>query len=292
MKVVVTGANGMLGSALCPALKRKGYKVYATDINNIGNDIDLLDVQDIDQINSFVKNVHPDLIIHLAAETDVDKCETQIDHAYMVNAIGTENIALISQKVSVPLIYISTAGVFDGEKQEPYTEFDLPNPVNIYAKTKLEGERIVEKLLSRYFIVRAGWMMGGTGKDKKFVAKIVELLKTKKELSVVTDKLGSPTYTKDLSNNLIQLIRSGRYGLYHIANKGGCSRYDIAKKITEYLKKTDIVIKPITSDKFPLPAPRGRSEQIDNYKLNLLSMNNMPPWQDALKEYLGEINRL
>lgn len=287
MKVLVTGANGMVGSALCPLLKKKGYEVFASDIDKSARDMIYLDVSNYQQIEELAGKNTFDIIIHLAAETDVDKCESQIDHAFRINTLGTENMALICQKLDIPLFYMSTAGVFDGAKKDPYNEFDVPCPVNIYGKSKHEGEKAVQNLLNKFFIVRAGWMMGGGPlKDKKFVAKIINLLKTKNELTVVNDKFGSPTYTVDLASNLIALIESKRFGIYHMTNKGVCSRYDVAVKIVEYLKLSGIKIKPITSDKFPLPASRANSEMMDNYKLTLLGLNQMRPWQEALRDYL------
>ncbi|MFA5148877.1 MAG: sugar nucleotide-binding protein, partial [Candidatus Omnitrophota bacterium] len=148
------------------------------------------------------------------------------------------------------------------------------------------GEEAVQSLLKKYYIVRAGWMIGGHNKDKKFVWKIVQLLNTKKEISVVTDKTGSPTFTSDFSRGIVDIVGSGKYGLYHCVNKGICTRYDIAVKIAEYLRKKDVVIKPVTSDVFPLPAPRGKSEAMVNSKLAKMGLDNSRPWQDALKEYL------
>lgn len=287
MRALITGAGGMLGSALYNELTLdKKNKVYATDINISSRNINYLDVRDIGRIESVAEDFRPAIIFHLAAETNVDKCQLEPDYAYRVNTLGTENAALICLQRQIPLVYISTGAVFDGKSEKPYTEFDEPNPVNIYAKTKWEGEKIVQNLLSRYYIIRAGWMIGGVEKDKKFVAKIVDLLKTKKEISVVIDKRGSPTFTVDLARGIIELVSYGRYGLYHMANEGSCSRYEIAKKIAEFMHKDEVTIKPVTSDLFPLPAPRSDSEALENFKLNLLGICKMRKWNDALKEYV------
>jgi len=290
MKILITGANGMLGTALCKTLKAHKHKILATDVltDNDSESIERLDVINKDEIFRLSYEFRPDVIFHLAAKTDVDKCESQIEHAYLVNAIGTENVALVCQQLQVIMVYISTAAVFDGNKAEPYVESDHPNPVNIYGKTKLEGERAVERLLNKYFIIRAGWMIGGGKKDEKFVAKIVRLLKEKKEISVVNDKFGSPVFTKDLSECMANLLATGRFGLYHIANKGMCSRYDIACQIVKLMDKKDVTVKPVSSASFPLPAPRGRSEAMVNLKLKLLDLDTMRPWQEALKEYLND----
>lgn len=290
MKALVTGANGMLAAAFCPLLKNAGYDLYLTDINGIDNKhIFSMDITNKEDICRVIQRFNPDIIFHLAAETDVDKCELKPKHAYKTNTKGTENMALIAKDMGVPLVYISTGAVFNGKKQEPYVELDRPDPISVYGKSKFEGEQIVMSLLDRYYIFRAGWMIGGYEKDKKFVAKIVDLVKTKKEIPVVTDKFGSPTFTRDFSRGIISVVSAEKYGLYHMANKGGCSRFDIAQKIIEYLGKKDVVIKPITSEAFPLPAPRGRSEVLSNYRLTLIGLNHMRPWQEALKEYISEI---
>ena len=284
-RAVVTGANGMLADALRPLLKKAGYDVLPADIAG-GDEIVISDIRDVNGMLAIVKNYKPGIIFHLAAETDVDKCELQPEHAYATNWNGTENIAQICKELDITMVYISTGAVFDGEKEGGYNESDKPNPISIYGMSKLRGEEAVQSLLKKYFIVRAGWMIGGHNKDKKFVWKIVQLLNTKKEISVVTDKTGSPTFTGDFSRGIIDIVNSGKYGLYHCVNKGICTRYDIAVKIAEYLGRKDVVIKPVTSDAFPLPAPRGRSEAMLNQKLSQMGLDSPRPWQDALKEYL------
>ena len=224
----------------------------------------------------------------MAAETDVDRCEREPDHAFKVNTIGTENIVLACQKYGVKLVYISTAAVFFGDQEDPYTEFDMPKPVNVYAQSKLQGEIIVRNLLSEYFIVRAGWMVGGWEIDKKFVYKIVQQLKEgKTELRVVSDKFGSPTFTKDFAKNLMALVKTDRYGLYHMTNNGSGSRYDIAVKIVQLMGlKNKVIVSAIDSAQVPLPAPRACFEMLRNYKLDLIGLNLMPHWEKSLEEYI------
>lgn len=286
-KVLVTGANGMLGSSLCPLLTGEGHEAIFADLHGV-NGLEKMDVRDFDQVKFHINRFRPTLVFHLAAETDVDGCETDIDHAYTTNTLGTENVALACQEIGAEMVYISTGGVFDGEKGLPYTEFDTPNPVNVYARTKWEGERAAQSLLQRYFIVRVGWMIGGGLKDKKFVAKIVKQLEIQNEISAVTDKWGCPTFTEDLAPNLLRLISTGRYGLYHMVNEGSCTRFDIATKIVEFMGSR-AVVKPVTSDAFPLPAPRPKSEILENYKLKLLGLNGMRPWEEGLRVYLSTL---
>ena len=291
MKVLITGAKGMLGSALCPELLKCGYKILATDITFTSKDITYLDIRDKKNVEDVFKDFKPDIVFHLAASTDVDRCENEREEAFNVNTLGTENIVSFCTGTNINMVYISTAAVFDGRKKEPYTELDQPNPLNIYAKTKLEGEKIVQRILRKYFIVRAGWMIGGIDKDKKFVLKIIRQLQSKKEILAVTDKKGSPTFTKDLSKGLIELFPTQHYGLYHMANKGSCSRYDLAKLIVKLMGRDDVVVRPVSSDVFPLRAPRPDSEAIRNSKLEALGMNNIRTWEEALEEYITTIKQ-
>ena len=287
MKILVTGAAGMLGSALCPTLAKERHKIFATDLAAVDEGIEYLDVRGYKQIEEFVDRVKPDIVMHLAAETDVDKCELEPDHAFLTNTMGTQNVSLVCQKRSIVMVYISTIGVFYGDKPEPYTEFDVPNPINVYGRSKLEGEKIVQSLLNKYYIVRAGWMVGGGPKrDKKFVGKIIKKINETTVLKAVNDKVGSPTCTGDFSKCLTDLIETGYYGLYHCTNKGYGSRFDIAKKIVDFLGRSDVTVEPVSSAYFPLPAARARSEMSRNYKLELLGKDTIRNWEDALKEYI------
>jgi len=197
-------------------------------------------------------------------------------------------VALACQQANVPLVYISTLSVFDGTKCELYTEFDTPNPQSWYSRSKYEGEKIVEHLLQRYYIVRAGWMFGGGHEDKKFVAKIIELAGQRPELKIVNDKFGSPTYTHDLARALIRLTQTGWFGVYHSVNTGEpCSRYEFAQKVLEYAQVTSCQLLPVNSAEFPLPAHRPRMEAGRNLHSELLGLELMRPWPIALREYIS-----
>ncbi|HYR89103.1 MAG TPA: dTDP-4-dehydrorhamnose reductase [Terriglobia bacterium] len=281
-QMLVTGAAGMVGSYV-PAVFGD-WKLTLTDSVDGYRKLDICDPVAVMRI---IDEVHPDYVLHLAAATDVDRCEQEPDWAYHVNSIGTQNLALACQAQSIPLIYISSAAVFSGDKSEPYTEFDLTTPSNVYGNSKLAGEQIVSTLLQRFYIVRAGWMVGGGERDKKFLGKILRLiLDGRKELKVVDDKVGSPTYAKDLLQGIRSLMETGYYGLYHMVNSGPASRYEIALFLRDVLDKQDVIIQPVSSAFFPLPAPRGRSEAVRNLKLQLLGLDQMRPWQDAVREYL------
>jgi dTDP-4-dehydrorhamnose reductase len=270
--ILATGAKGMLG-------------MYFNSGEVLKTDIDDLDIKNLEALHDKFNEVKPDIVLHLGAETDVDLCEKNPDHAFRTNALGTMNVALACQKFNCIMAYISTAAVFPGEKDEPYTEFDLPNPQTVYSKSKYQGELIVRELLNRHYIFRAGWMMGGNSKDKKFVGKIWKIMKERDTLDVVSDKFGSPTYTKDLARGVMQMIKTGLYGTYHMVNNGVCSRYEMAVEIVR-VAGLKVKINPCSSDKFPLPAPRAKTEAARNYKLELLGMNMMRDWRVALKEYV------
>lgn len=290
MKILVTGAAGMLGTSLVPVLKEQGHEVYPTDIDTRDPGIDYLDVRDWIQVSKLARNGRPDVIAHLAAKTDVELCEVEREDAHLTNTIGTENVARMCSELGIPMVYTSTAGVFDGRKKEPYVESDTPNPVNFYGRTKLEGEEVIPKILEKYFIVRAGWMMGsGPAKDKKFVAKVVRQLDAGvQRLYAVTDKIGTPTYTVDFSKCLANLISTPHYGLYHLVSKGRGTRYDVAREILQILKRRDVELVPVDSDFFAKEyfAPRPKSEMLRNQRLKSLGMDMMRHWKDALEEYL------
>jgi dTDP-4-dehydrorhamnose reductase len=279
MRVLVTGAKGMLGSDLCPVFGQE-YDVVATDIEE-------MDVRHPQNVLKAARAIQPQLVIHLAAATEVDECERYPDLAYHTNAIGTRNVALACQQVGAEMVYVSTISVFDGTKCTPYTEFDSPNPQSIYSLSKYQGELMVHQLLSRFYIVRAGWMYGGFGEDKKFVSKIISLAKARSVLAVVDDKFGSPTYTLDLSRGLLNLVQSGLYGTYHMVGNGSaCSRLEYARAILEAAGISCCRLEGVSSARFPLPAPRPRMEGALNYHLELLGMNDIRPWREALNEYV------
>lgn len=280
-KVLITGGKGMLGSDLSRIFAERGHDITVTDIQE-------LDIRDFDEVMAQTKALQPDWVVHLAAMTHVDQCEQQPDEAYRTNTIGTQNVALACKEVGALMTYVSTISVFDGTKCEPYTEFDAPNPQSWYSRSKYEGELIVEKLLDRYYIVRAGWMFGGGREDKKFVAKIIELAMERDSLSVVNDKFGSPTYTYDIASGIEKLYHTGLYGTYHLVNTDGyCNRYEFAQHILAYAGITNCEIKPVNSAQFPLPAPRPRMEAALNYNLELRGMNWQRPWKEALKAYIN-----
>ena len=266
-KILITGTNGMAGSYVDFGIK--------TDRRS-------LDVTDLKEVLGVCYKYKPEAIVHLAAETDVDRCERDPEYAYLVNSIGTYNIAIAAKELGAKLIYISTAGIFDGLKESPYIEEDEPNPKNFYGHSKFLGELAVKGILKNYLILRVCWMMGGgPNKDQKFVAKIISQIKNPqtKEIKVITDQIGSPTFAKDLIKAIKILIQVNRTGIFHMANTGIVSRYEVAKFIVETLRP-EVKVIPVDSSYFNLDAKRTRNEGLVS-KVNL-----MRPWQEALKEYL------
>jgi dTDP-4-dehydrorhamnose reductase len=245
-----------------------------------------LDVRDRLAVAKAIADARPEVVLHLAAATDVDRCQTDGRWARESNADATRYVAEATRDVGAALVYISTGSVFSGDKDEPYVESDEPGPVNVYARTKLEGEAIVAATLARHFIVRAGWMIGGGGVDTKFVGKMVSLIaEGRTTLRAVSDTRGTPTYAADLLAGIKRLLPTGKFGLYHMGNAGSCTRYDVACAVVEALGRKDVAVEAVDSSVFPLPAPRPRSEAIRNAALQALGMEQRP-WQEALHEYV------
>ncbi|HBS85597.1 MAG: NAD(P)-dependent oxidoreductase [Bacteroidetes bacterium GWF2_38_335] len=288
-KVLITGCGGMLGDAVYAEFSKNYSQVMATDINLTENWLTYLDVREIDQCEKAFDTFKPDIVLHLAALTDLEFCENDPDNTWKTNALGTENIALLAKKHNATMVYISTAGVFDGN-QEYYNDFDQPNPLNYYAKSKYHGEVFVQRYLEKFFIFRAGWMMGsGVKKDKKFINKIFKQIQEgKKELFIVDDKLGTPTYTVNFAQSIFKVMKTGYYGLYNQVCSGSCSRYDVAVKFIEYLNLTDkIKITKVDSSYFEKEyfALRPYSEKLVNLKLESRKINFMEDWEKCLEEY-------
>lgn len=286
----------MLGSAVYPAFVAAGHDVVATDLapRPVGDlPMDTLDVREFGTVQRFMGEVRPDMVLHLAAETDLETCEGDPDGAYRTNTIGTQHLALACRDRDATMIYISTAGVFDGLKQDgPYTEFDVPNPINVYGDSKYQGELFVLRLVPRHFVVRAGWMIGGGDRDHKFVARILDQIREgRPTIHAVSDKFGTPTYTKDFAANLLELVDTPFYGRYHMACKGEGTRFDVASEILAAIGRTDVTVVPVDSSYFldDFPTPRPPSEMMRNLMLDLHGLNRMRPWRIALRDYIDTL---
>lgn len=286
-RVFIAGCGGMLGNAVYRQFSGS-CTVLATDIDINEPWLEYADVRDLDEMLKIVRRFNPDLIINLAALTDLEYCEQNPDDTWQTNALGAEKMARISKMLDVDHVYISTAGIFDG-LQEFYDDFDQPNPLSIYGKAKYYGEQVVEKMLSKYYIFRAGWMMGGCEKDKKFISKIFkQIVNGTDKLAVVNDKLGTPTYTHDFAGNMYKIIEFDYYGLYNMTCKGSCSRYDVAVEFLSAIELKDkIKIEVVDSDYFKKEyfAPRPYSEKLVSKKLDARKINYMRDWKQCLKEY-------
>ena len=291
-KALITGCGGMLGKAAYEILSQS-YDVIATDIDLNENWLSYLDVRNIEDFEKYFKKYDFDIIFHLAALTDLEYCETEKENAWKTNALGAENAALMAKKYDIEIVYISTAGIFDTEDQEIFNDFDTPTPKSIYGKSKYHGEKIVQQLAPKHFVFRAGWMMGGEGKDKKFIKKILLQIKGgAKELNIVGDKLGTPTYTHDFINNMLPIIEKKYYGLYNQVCKGDCSRYDVALKMVQLLD-LNIPVNLVNSDFFKKEywAPRPYSEKLINLKLEARGLNNMRSWEECLEGYMNNYGK-
>lgn len=287
-RVYIAGCGGMLGAAVYRQFSEQ-CEVRATDIDVNEVWLSRADVRDYRQMEASILEFKPDVIINLAALTDLEYCEREIENAWLTNTLGAENCGLVAQKLDVPYVYISTAGIFGGEK-EFYTDFDQPNPLGYYAKSKYEGEQWVRRSLRRHFVVRAGWMMGGgPKKDKKFINKLFKQIQAgKTELKVVDDKLGTPTYTVDFARGIQRLLESELYGLYNQVCTGSCSRYDVAVELVRLLGlEGKLAVEKVSSDYFKDEyfAPRPASEKLINTKLDARGLNVMRDWKICLAEY-------
>lgn len=290
-KIYIAGCGGMLGHSVYELFADTGI-VKATDIDVNEPWLEYADVRDYRGMEESINKFVPDLIINLAAKTDMEECEREQENAWMTNALGAENIALLAEELGVPYIYISTAGIFDGGK-EYYNDYDEPNPLSVYAKSKYAGEMFIKQYVSKHYVVRAGWMMGGgPRKDKKFINKIYrQIIDGATELNVVDDKLGTPTYTRDFSFGLLKLAESDQYGVYNQVCEGSCSRFDVAEEFVRLLGLAEkIRINKVSSEFFRHEyfAPRPASEKLINMKLKARGLNVMRDWKLCLQEYSKE----
>lgn len=279
MKILVTGIRGQLGFDVLRVLKNRG-------IEAIGLNSDDMDIKSKKAVDTVFDKIRPDACIHPAAWTLVDKAEDEKEAAEAVNVTGTKNIALASARVGASLMYFSTDYVFDGGGERPWKPEDKPDPQNVYGLTKLEGEKLVLKILpGRHFILRLEWLYGINGKN--FVKTMLDLSKNHKELKVVCDQIGSPTYTLDVASLAADMIVSSKYGIYHVSNTGYCSWYDFALEIFKNAG-ISIDVVPVTSENYPQRAKRPHNSRFDTSKLITEGFKELPSWQDALKRFMRE----
>lgn len=288
-KIYIAGCGGMLGEAFYKNFKND-YILKCTDKDVNEAWLSFLDFRDFDAYKKDVLEFNPDYLFHLGAYTDLEFCEMNADETYNTNTLAVENAVYLANELNIPLLYISTAGIFDGAK-ELYDDWDQPNPLGVYARAKYMGERFVVENATRFLVCRAGWMMGsGPRKDKKFIQKLMRQIKDgKRELFIVDDKDGTPTYTHDFARNVRALLEKEYWGLYNMVCGGQTSRLEVATELIRLLKMEDTVkLTPVGSDFFKETyfAERPPCERLVNRKLNIRSMNLMRDWREALKDYI------
>ena len=277
MKVLVTGANGQLGYDVVKELQKQNIECYGASRQDF-------DIVDFEATENFIKNYMPDAVIHCAAYTAVDKAEDEQGLCYLVNASATENIAEICRKINAKMLYISTDYVFDGTKDDFYEVDDKPNPINVYGKTKLLGEQAVQRILNKYFIVRISWVFGEHGNN--FVKTMLRLGKERKEINVVADQYGSPTYTADLAPLLVEMIQTEKYGVYHATNEGVCTWAEFAEEIFK-IAGMDVKVNHITTAEYPTRAKRPINSRLSKKKLRQKSFKTFENWKETLKSFLN-----
>jgi len=290
-RIYIAGCGGMLGEAFYKQFKDE-YEIKCTDKDVNEEWLSFLDFRDFEAYKKDVFDFKPDYLFHLGAYTDLEFCEQNPDETYITNTLAVENAVYIANELDIPLLYISTAGIFDGKKKF-YDDWDTPNPLGVYARSKYMGERFVVENAKRYLVCRAGWMMGsGPKKDKKFIQKLMKQLKNgKKELFIVDDKDGTPTYTQDFAKTVKELVNKEYWGLYNCVCGGQTSRLEVARELLKILgKENEIIITTVSSDYFKdiYFAERPASERLITKKLDLRGVNQMRDWKVALKEYIED----
>ena len=277
MKIVLIGI-GLLGSEFNRLLKSSQHDYFAFDYPAI----DITDYKKIESVLNSLGKI--DVLINCAAYTQVDQAEIEKALAYRLNVEGVKNLALYCKKNDVTLVHFSTDYIFDGQKEMPYLETDQPDPINYYGYTKLESEKIVESLLTKYYIFRVQWLYGKNGPN--FVYKIIELAKTKKELEIVADQWGTPTWAKEIAEHVLVIIENkAAFGIYNFSGFGVTTWYEFAKFFTKFLQ-LDVKIKPVTSDKFKTLAKRPRNSRLNIQKFLELNLKTPMYWDNAVKKFL------
>jgi len=278
MKVLVTGADGMLARDIIPLILEQGYETLTVPRSE-------LDIADLGAVEATTSSFEPELIINCAAYTKVDEAEKEEHRALMVNGVGVQNLCLACQERDIALVHFSTDYVFDGGKESPYTIYDETNPINAYGRSKLLGEKYILWLLSKFYLIRSSWLFGLQGKN--FVETMLELGQREKRISVINDQRGCPTWTHHLAGAVVHLIQTGHYGIYHITNAEPTTWFDFSKEIFR-LAGMNMDVLPITSEQFPRPAKRPLNSVLDPFPVSQILGREMPSWKEALAEYLSQ----
>ena len=277
MHIIVTGHKGQLGRAL--------WAILENDHELLGMDLPEHDITDAATTTETVTAFQPDVVLHPAALTDVDRCTREPELALRVNGLGTHNLALACLKTDAVLLTVSTNEVFDGTKGAPYYEYEATNPINPYARSKLAAEFYTRLHLRRFYIVRTAWLYAPGGDN--FPAKIVAAADKYGRLRVVADEIGNPTYAPDLAEAIVKLVHTEHYGIYHFTNSGLCSRYGYARAILESAGRGDVPVEPITSDQWPRASTPPLHCALHNFAGAALGIR-LRPWRAALEEYFAQ----
>ncbi|MFV8827441.1 dTDP-4-dehydrorhamnose reductase [Alkalihalobacterium sp. APHAB7] len=281
MRILITGANGQLGKELTREAKQ------VSEVTAVGKE--KLDITNVSEVKEIVNNIKPDIIVHSAAYTAVDNCENEKKKAFEVNSLGTLNVTKAADQVGASIVYLSSDYIFSGEKTTPYIERDEPNPKNIYGMSKWLGEQLIQSSTSKFHIVRTSWLFGSGGEN--FVKTILKLAKQNKEIKVVNDQVGSPTYTKDLAGVIMQLIYK-KFGIYHVSNMGCCTWYMFAKHILKQAGYDPGLIQPTTTQEYGARATRPAYSALGHESLQREGIPDPRGWQEAVNEFIREeLNR-
>jgi dTDP-4-dehydrorhamnose reductase len=281
MHILITGAAGRLGRRLYDTLRQLGHEVIGADIT--GDDLEILDITDYETTCEFIAGLHPDVVIHPAAWTDVDGCARDPHKAIVINGFGTQHVALGAAAAGASIVYISSNEVFDGKSSRPYREYDVTNPINPYGYSKWVGERAILHVNPRHYIVRTSWLFAHGGKN--FIHAVLDAVKAGKPLRIVTNEVAHPTYNDDLAEALSRLIDTGRYGVYHLVNEGACSRYQFARYFLDRVGYQNIPIEPISTHQWPRPSVPPPYTALENLAGSHIGIT-LRPWQEAVDAFL------
>jgi dTDP-4-dehydrorhamnose reductase len=279
MKIVVTGASGQLGKDIVTHFLSLGHEVHGFSSKE-------MDITDLEKVRDQLVRVRPTLIVHSAAFTQVDLAEQEVDKAFLVNGVGSRNVAMIASEIKARLAYISTDYVFDGLAHSPYNEYDLTNPQSVYGKSKLAGENYIRQWVTEHYILRTSWVFGVNGNN--FVKTMLKLGVEHNQINVVHDQVGSPTYTRDLAAFIAEVTSTEYFGTYHVSNSGICSWYEFAKAIFEVSDNNRIQVNPITTSEFPRPAPRPPYSVMDHMGIRMNGLQELRHWKEALHAFMKE----
>ena len=279
MKILVTGVKGQLGYDVVREGESRGLEMFGTDVDN-------MDITDAGQVKRVIEDYKPDAVIHCAAYTAVDAAEDNQELCRKINVDGTRNIAEVCKAMDIPMMYFSTDYIFNGQGENFWREDDEKQPLNVYGQTKYEGELAVQELIQKYFILRISWVFGANGNN--FIKTMLRLGKERGAVGVVSDQIGSPTYTYDLAKLVIDMIQTDKYGAYHVTNDGLCSWYEFACEIFKQAG-LDVKVTPLTTAEYPAKAVRPFNSRMSKDKLINAGFDMLPGWQDALKRYLNLI---